>query len=365
MKKGENHLMENNFIKKAIKKTSINSGLLFIFVISIITLVLFNHKNSISSILGAPKEISTIEDIDEYNLTREGHITLNLEYMADSGYYIAKDGGKGAITDNIYIGIIDGKFITIALPAKSSSKNPIEMENVSIVAKEFDGLNDEDNEELLEQIKGGLAESFGVSIEDMDNEFIGIMFKDSKMNRLLEKIFLIGVFIVVIYLIVLLIKALMAITNYKNSKVIKSLSKYGNIDYIENQIDQEMNYPEHSDKKLIITTNWIISKSAYNVKFMPINNLVWVYNIRTKHYYNGIRTGTSFSVMCYSDKNEKLLFDMGGKKKEDKSIEIVNLISQKAPWAICGYSDEIKKDFKKNPQKIIEEVRNIKMENSL
>lgn len=365
MKKGENHLMENNFIKKTIKKTSINSGLFFVFVISIITLVLFNHKNNISSILGAPKEISTLEDLDEYNLTREGYITLNLDYMTDSGYYIAKDGGKGSITDNIYIGIIDGKFITIALPAKSSSKNPIEMENVSIITKEFDGLNDEDNEELLEQIKGELAKSFEVPIEDIDNEFIGIMFKDSKMSRLLEKILLIGVFIVLIYLIVLLIKTLMTIINCKNSKAIKNLSKYGNMDYIENQINQEINYPEYSDKKLIITTNWIISKSAYNVKFMPINNLVWVYNIRTKHYYNGIRTGTSFSVMCYSDKNEKLLFDVGGKKKEDKSMEIVSLISQKAPWAICGYSDEMKKNFKKNPQKIIEEVRNIKMENSL
>ena len=28
-------------------------------------------------------------------------------------------------------------------------------------------------------------------------------------------------------------------------------------------------------------------------------------------------------------------------------MEIVNLISQKAPWAIYGYSDEIKKKFKK------------------
>lgn len=357
--------MENNFLKKAIKKTSINSGLIFIFVISIITLALFSHKNSISSILGAAKEVSTAKELEEYNLTREGHITLKVDYMTDSGYYVAKDGGKGKITDNIYIGIIDGKFVTVALPAKSSSKNPIEMENVSIIAKEFDGLDDEDNEELLEQIKGGLAESLGVSIEDIDNEFISVIFKDSKMNRLLEKIFLIGVFIVLIYFIVLLIKALMAISNYRNSRAVKNLSKYGNIDYIENQINQEINYPEYSGKRLIITTSWIISKSAYNVKFLPINNLVWVYNIRTKHYYNGIKTGTSFSVMCYSDKNEKFSFDVGGKKKEDEAIEIVNLISQKAPWAICGYSDEIKKNFKKNPQMIIEEVKRGKMENSL
>lgn len=357
--------MESNFLKKAIKKTSINSVLVFIFAIGIIILALFNHKNSVLSILGAPKEVSSAEDLKEYNLTREGHINLNIDYMTDSGYYVAKDGGKGEITDNIYIGLVDGKFITVALPAKSSSKNLLEMENVSIIAKEFDGLESEENEELLQQIKGGLAESLGVSLEDIESEFISVIFKDSKTNRLLEKVFLIGVFIVLIYFIVLLIQNLISISNYRNSKVIKNLSKYGNIDFIENQIDQEINYPEYLSKRLIITTNWIISKSTYNVKIMPINNLVWVYNIKTKHYYNGIKTGTSFSVMCYSDKNEKVVFDVGGKKKEDKAMEIVNLISQKAPWAIYGYSDEIKKKFKKNPQMIIDEVNRIKIGSSL
>ena len=148
------------------------------------------------------------------------------------------------------------------------------MENVSIIAKEFDGLESEENEELLQQIKGGLAESLGVSLEDIESEFISVIFKDSKTNRLLEKVFLIGVFIVLIYFIVLLIQNLISISNYRNSKVIKNLSKYGNIDFIENQIDQEINYPEYLSKRLIITTNWIISKSTYNVKIMPINNLV-------------------------------------------------------------------------------------------
>jgi len=365
MKKGENHLMENNFIKKAIRKTSIISGLVLILIISIIILALFESKGKIPSIFGKPEEINTVEELEEYNETGEGYATLNIEYMADSGYYIAKDGGKGAITENIYIAIIEDKFVTVALPAKVSSKNPNEMENVSFVVEKFDGLENASEVQLLGEIKKEIAEGLGVPIQDINNGFIDVMLKDSKTDRVLEKIFYIGIFIGLIYLIILVIKRVIAITNYRSSKVIKKLSKYGNMDYMENQINQEINYPEYVSKRITITNNWIIDKTPFSIRFMPIGNLVWVYSVRTKHYQNGIRTGTSFSVMCYSDKNEKFSLNVGWKKDEEKAISIVELLSQKAPWAIYGYSDEIKKNFKKNPQKIIEEVRNIKMENSL
>ncbi|WP_461614025.1 DUF6709 family protein [Clostridium sp. Marseille-QA1073] len=357
--------MENNFLKKSIRKTSIISGLMLILIISIIILALFEAKGKIPSILGKPEEINTVEELEKYNKTGEGYATLNIEYMADSGYYIAEDGGKGTITENVYIAIIEDKFVTVALPAKVSSKNPSEMENVSFVVKRFDGLENASKVQLLSEIKKEIAEGFGVSIQDVNDGFIDVMLEDSKTDRLLEKIFYIGVFIGLIFLIMLVIKKVIAITNYRSSKVIKRLSKYGNTDYIENQINQEINYPEYVNRRITITNNWIIDKTPFSVKFMPIENLVWVYNVRTKHYQNGIRTGTSFSVMCYSDKNEKLPLNVGWKKDEEKAIEIIELLSQKAPWAIYGYSDEIKKNFKKNPQKVIEEVRNIKMENSL
>jgi len=364
-KRGKEHQMENSFLKKTIRKTSIISGLVLILIISIIILALFESKGKIPSIFGKPEEINTVEELEEYNETGEGYATLNIEYMADSGYYIAKDGGKGTITENIYIAIIEDKFVTVALPAKASSKNPDEMENVSFVVKKFDGLENASEVQLLGEIKKEIAEGLGVPIQDINNGFVDVMLKDSKTDRVLEKIFYIGIFIGLIYLIILVIKRVIVITNYRSSKVIKKLSKYGNIDYMENQINQEVNYPEYVSKRITITNNWIIDKTPFSIRFMPIGNLVWVYNVRTKHYQNGIRTGTSFSVMCYSDKNEKLSLNVGWKKDEEKAISIVELLSQKAPWAIYGYSDEIKKNFKKNPQKIIEEVRNIKMENSL
>ncbi len=239
------------------------------------------------------------------------------------------------------------------------------MENVSFVVKRFEGLENASKVQLLGEIKKEIAEGFGVPIQDVNNGFIDVMLKDSKTDRVLEKIFYIGIFIGLIYLIILVIKRVIAVTNYRSSKVIKELSKYGNIDYMENQINQEINYPEYVSRRITITNNWIIDKTPFSIRFMPIESLVWVYNVRTKHYQNGIRTGTSFSVMCHSDKNEKLPLNVGGKKDEEKAIGIIELLSQKAPWAIYGYNDEIKKNFKKNPQKIIEEVRNIKMENSL
>ena len=57
--------------------------------------------------------------------------------MTDSGYYVAKDGGKGEeITDNIYIGLVDGKIYYSSFTCQIIFKKIyLKLENVSIIAK--------------------------------------------------------------------------------------------------------------------------------------------------------------------------------------------------------------------------------------
>lgn len=82
-------------------------------------------------------------------------------------------------------------------------------------------------------------------------------------------------------------------------------------------------------------------------KAIPASKILWAYQNTTTHYRNGIKTGTSYSVMIYTEGGEKSSYTLSV-PNENVSQSILQRISVSFPWAVVGYSDELKRMFNKD-----------------
>lgn len=79
---------------------------------------------------------------------------------------------------------------------------------------------------------------------------------------------------------------------------------------------------------------------------IPHNKIMWAYQNTTTHRTNGIKTGTTYSVVYFIDgyKNSINL----GVSNEAMAQEILRRLNTTCPWIVVGYSDERRSLFDKN-----------------
>lgn len=79
---------------------------------------------------------------------------------------------------------------------------------------------------------------------------------------------------------------------------------------------------------------------------IPNTKIIWAYQNTTTHRTNGIKTGTSYSVMFYVE-GYKNAFNVNV-PNEATAQELLKKINTMFPWVVVGYSEELKKLFTKD-----------------
>lgn len=81
-------------------------------------------------------------------------------------------------------------------------------------------------------------------------------------------------------------------------------------------------------------------------KAIPNSKIMWTYQTTTTHRTNGIKTGTSYSLMVYVDgvKNNITL----SMPNEAVTREILRKMDETLPWVVVGYTDDLKRMFNKD-----------------
>lgn len=89
------------------------------------------------------------------------------------------------------------------------------------------------------------------------------------------------------------------------------------------------------------------------------DKLVWAYQNTTTHRTNGIKTGTTYSVVLNTIEKKTVHL---GVASEAQAMNILQYISQDMPWAVVGYSDDIRRlyngDFQNFLQMLYYKVKN-------
>lgn len=79
---------------------------------------------------------------------------------------------------------------------------------------------------------------------------------------------------------------------------------------------------------------------------IPNTKILWSYQNTTTHRTNGIKTGTTYSIMIWVDgqKNASNI----GMPNEATAQEMLKRFGNQCPWVVLGYSDELRKMFQNN-----------------
>ena len=107
-----------------------------------------------------------------------------------------------------------------------------------------------------------------------------------------------------------------------------------------------------------LTQSYAVKNMWLSFDLFRLDNLVWVYKKAVKRRVNFIiPAGTTYSAaLNFSDGQA----DVGGSQK--KVEELLALASQRAPWAVKGYTDDLAKFWKSSRNSFVAEVMKRKSE---
>jgi hypothetical protein len=137
----------------------------------------------------------------------------------------------------------------------------------------------------------------------------------------------------------------------ENHPIAKQLAKSGDASTAAAQIEQELTDGQKLGK-VTVTPNWIMRQTTYGLDTVRLEDMVWFYQKVTTHRTNGIPTGKTYSTVLHDRSGKGFEFSA----KEQQVEQIMNILYDKAPWAISGYSDDLQKMWNKQRNDLIATV---------
>jgi len=120
---------------------------------------------------------------------------------------------------------------------------------------------------------------------------------------------------------------------------------WGDVNIVSAEIERELQHnTRFKHGATTITDDFLVIQGLLVFELYRLDDAVWLYKKRTRHYTNLIPTGSTF---------EAVLVFYGGRVgvsgKQSRVDEMLAFAANRSPWAIAGYTDEINELFKKDP----------------
>ncbi|MEO1289192.1 MAG: DUF6709 family protein, partial [Chloroflexota bacterium] len=205
---------------------------------------------------------------------------------------------------------------------------------------------DEDYVGTLQPISDSVAQDvLELSADELDIEYLPIMLDITED----ETMWYVGT----ITLIILALIALWALFSSiqrggdpAKHPIMKKLARLGNVDDVVHSVEKDISLGTEDIGKLRLTRSFIVYETNYDV--IPYDKLAWVYKFIRKGKY-GIKT------------YEAHLYDVTGHQmtivgKQEQVDQMLHAVLSRAPWAIAGYNDNIKRTWNKERDTFIAEV---------
>lgn len=140
-----------------------------------------------------------------------------------------------------------------------------------------------------------------------------------------------------------------ALTQYRTlyperHPMLRHLARSGELQTTLDIIEAEMNEPHIEINTLHLTRNWLVSQSPTSLEATRYEDIVWVYKKMTHQ--------DGYSVLIH-DRHGKVI---GIRAKELKANEILNLIRQRAPWALTEYHRDTESAWRSHRQELVARV---------
>lgn len=130
--------------------------------------------------------------------------------------------------------------------------------------------------------------------------------------------------------------------------IMKKLSRFGDAEQFVGDVERELSSGADKVGKLSLTRNYLVQEQSVGVNAMPYNKVAWLYKF--------IRSGRYGTKTYEAHINDVTGYEIVVIAKEDEVNQMLNAIAVRAPWAIAGFSDDIKRTWNKDRQSFISQV---------
>ncbi len=108
------------------------------------------------------------------------------------------------------------------------------------------------------------------------------------------------------------------------------------------EIDREVNGAGYPVSSVIVTPHWLVQKGFMNLSVMPLDAIAWTYKkVTTTKAYGIITTNVTYQLVLKTFTGQSVEITC----KEDEVMRIMELVYERVPWVVVGYSKELESLF--------------------
>lgn len=307
-----------------------------------------------------PFTVTTLEDYyaaysgGEYiTISTDKILDLNLELVQTTKKFNTKD--KENVTHRYCVTMLDDKIIVISIPIKDYEILAENNTGTFIIH----GTPTQFKDTELEVVKKELL-SQGLTPTELVSALHSTSYIEYKSAfSQVSLFFLLSGLNLFLFLLMLLPSF---IQNHRGLNSLKTLSN-DDFESTLREIDDDLLSPNiYKTKKFIITENYIIISSFQLTLAMPLVELLWVYEkvLDLRIFHIPICKLRSI-FLAFSDRN-KYKIELTSFKKD--YYKVIEYLSEQCPNATIGYSKDMDIELKKNPHKLIQNLKNSSQMNS-
>ncbi|MFL5339323.1 MAG: DUF6709 family protein [Gemmataceae bacterium] len=155
------------------------------------------------------------------------------------------------------------------------------------------------------------------------------------------------------------LKAVKRFGNPQAHPLARTLEKYGDPEEIAAQIEEQSQSDDvETIAGVTFMRSWLMRPTTFGVDLVHFGDAAWVYKTTTKHYRNGIHTGTTYGVTLCDIHGSALAVPMAEKTCDD----YVDAVRDRVPWVLAGHDTDLEKMWKTNKQSIYDLVEQRRQE---
>lgn len=333
--------------KKTFKKSLF--GTVFLLIVGLLLAGYFS--------IGTFYALTGYVPFEELEPDEIGHqwVTVNLKenfgcYMEE--YEYNKDTGRSKTTALYYVvwtgddNATDFRYMSIRVPA-SYEKQMDNMANAfynnqATTPMEISGRIRKLSNEEYEYFKEYFLES-GWTEEEFEEAtlpyYILTFSSVSSQNGMAIILFLLGI-------VLLIIGILRLVKGLNGGHMKQFMEDIASIGISESSAESDYNTAVEICKDIKVGRYFTYYIAGSQPRAIPNTKITWAYQSTTTHRTNGIKTGTTYSVIIYVDgwkSNANI-----GVPNEATAQEMLKRYGNMFPWVILGYSDELKKMYNKD-----------------
>lgn len=183
---------------------------------------------------------------------------------------------------------------------------------------------------LLEQEFPGLSERLAPSLF-VARDYCGDAFAGLGVGGLATAFCIIGIF-----------AGIRRVVDPQSHPACRLLRTLGDPPTVEAELETELAGGAKVLGRCRFTKNWVVYREPFRFRLIRLSELVWMYQRVVRHYYNGIPTGKSHSVILCDRHGTKIQIPVSAKIAEP----LLAGLFQMAPWAAVGFGAQLEWQWK-------------------